>query len=142
MKQCLIYDKSLRFARATYGILVLISFFWRLDWLVLLVGILSIVGAFSFKLNLPYVLHHAIINKLMKRNPAPVQKESGELKFVATATGLLLIVGYILVNWTSHTNAGWIYILIVDFLIFLACFVGFCVATLMYIAIKKIFKLK
>lgn len=138
MKQCLIYDKSLRFSRASYGILVLLAFFIHSEWLVLIVSILTIIGSFSFKLNIPYQFHFFVTRKILKKESQPIQKESGELNFVSAATGVLLLGGFVLLHYTGMINFAWIYILVVTLMIFLACLVGFCVATLMYIFLKKI----
>ena len=135
MKQCLIYDSSLKFSRATYGVLVLIAFLLHNQWLVLAASILIIFGIFSLKINLPYQLHILISGRKFK----PVQKESGELNFVAGATGALLLIGFLLIYFNRFVNFAWAYLLIVDLMIFLACFVGFCVATLMYVFFKRLF---
>ena len=66
-------------------------------------------------------------------------KELGELNFVAGATGMLLLIGFALVYFNKFVDFAWAYLLIVDLMIFLACFVGFCVATLTYIFFKKLF---
>lgn len=139
MQQCSIYDRSLKFSRFTYGVLVLLAFFIHSKWLVLAVGILTILGALSLKLNIPYQLHDLVARKFLKKKIQPMQKEFGELSFVSAATGVLLIIGFLLLQYTSLTNFAWIYILVVTLMIFLACLVGFCVATLMYIALKKLF---
>ncbi|TSC95857.1 MAG: hypothetical protein Athens101410_303 [Parcubacteria group bacterium Athens1014_10] len=133
MQQCLIYNNSLRFSRATYGVLLLIAVLIHNQWLVLAVAVLTILGAFSLKLNIPYQFHVLIFKK--KSNPTP--KELGELNFVAAATGLLLLVGFALIYFNKFVDFAWVYLLIVDLMIFLACFVGFCVATLMYIFLKN-----
>lgn len=139
MKKCYIYDKSLRFSRAFYGALVLLAFFMHNKWLVLAVGILTILGAISMKLNFPYQLHSFFLKKILKKNAVPTQKESAEVNFVSAATGVLLLIGFYLLSYEKFANFAWIYILVVTLMIFLACLVGFCVATLMYIALKKIF---
>lgn len=135
MKQCQIYDSSLRFSRATYGVIILLAFLLHNQWLVLITSILITLGAISMKLNLPYQLHALVVGKKI----SPIQKELGEINFVATATALLLTVGFLFIYFGKFVDIAWIYILIVDFMIFLACFVGFCVATLMYVLLKKMF---
>lgn len=140
MQQCLIYDKSLRFSRATYGVLVLIAYFIHNQWLVLAVSILIIIGAFSFKLNIPYQLHAYYSKKINKKNIEPTPREIGELNFVAGATGIFLLIGFLLLYFDKYVNFAWIYLLVVTLMIFLACFVGFCVATLMYVFFRKLFK--
>lgn len=140
MQQCLVYNNSLRFSRATYGVLTLIAFLIHNEWLVLAASILMILGVFSIKLNLPYQFHVLIIKKLLKKKLEPIPKELGELNFVSGTTGALLLVGFLFVYYGKYVNFGWIFILIVTALIFLACFVGFCVATLIYIFFKKILK--
>lgn len=138
MQECLIHDNSLRFSRATYGVLTLIAFIVHNEWLVLVASILIILGAFSLKLNLPYQFHAVVIKKMLNDKSEPVKKDQGEINFVAAMTGILLLIGFAFIYFDKFVNAAWIYILIVDFLIFLACFVGFCVATLMYVFLKKI----
>lgn len=134
--QCSIYDKSLRFSRATYGVLVLISFLMRNEWLLLAAAVLILLGALSLKLNIAYQLH-ALGPK--KAGLALTQKDSAELGFVAGMTGVLLLIGFGFIYFDKFVDAAWIYILVVDLLIFLACFVGFCVATMMYVLFKKLF---
>ena len=140
MKQCLIYNDSLRFSRAVYGTLVLLAFFIQNQWLVLAVSILLGLTIFSMKLNFLYQLHILISEKILKRKVKSIQKDSGEINFVSGITALLLFIGFLLLYLGKSPDLVWIYILIVAFLIFLACFVGFCIATLMYIFFKKIFR--
>ena len=140
MKQCLIYDKSLRFSRATYGVLILIAFLIHSQWLILAVSILMIARIFSIKLNIPYQFHALFLRKVLKQAAEPSQKESAELNFVSGMTGILLLIGFLFIYFEKFVDFAWIYVLIIAFLIFLACFVGFCVATLMYVLFKKIFK--
>jgi hypothetical protein len=138
--QCLIHDNSLRFSRATYGVLTLISVIIHNPWLILIVSLLIILGAFSLKLNLPYQFHVLVIKRMASNKTEPILKDKGEINFVAGMTGILLLIGFLLIYLGKFVNFAWIYILVVDMLIFLACFVGFCVATLMYIFFKKLFK--
>ena len=135
MRQCLIYDGSLKFSRAAYGVLLLFAILFHSQWLVLAVSVLIFLGVFSLKLNIPYQFHAWFL----KTKRAPTQKESGELNFVAGATGFLLLVGFALLYFNKFVDFAWMYLLVVDLLIFLACFVGFCVATLMYVLLKKLF---
>lgn len=142
MQQCLIYDESLRFSRATYGVLTLIAFLIHSQWLVLAVSILVTLGAFSFKLNIPYQIHSLFFKKISRTNRAAISKDRGELNFVAAATGVLLFIGFLFLYFNKFVDFAWIYILIVTLMIFLACFVGFCVATLMYVFFRKLFAKK
>lgn len=140
MQQCQIHDSSLKFSRATYGVLVLIAILIHSQWLVLAAAVLVALGAISLKLNLAYQFHVLAIKKLMKDNSQPVQKELGELNFVAGMTGILLLAGFLWLYFGTADELAWIFVLVVDLLIFLACFVGFCVATLMYVFLKKLLK--
>jgi len=140
MQQCQIHDDSLKFSRAVYGILVLAAVLIHNQWLVLAASLLMAFGIFSIKLNIPYQFHALVIKKLQKEGRAPIQKESAELNFVSGMTAGLLLIGFLFLYFNKFVDFAWIYILIVDLLIFLACFVGFCVATLMYVFFKKIFK--
>ena len=140
MLQCRIYDSSLKFSRATYGILALIAFLIHNHWLVLATSLLMAFGAFSIKFNIPYQFHALVLRKLLKEKSQPIQKESGELSFVSGMTAGLLFIGFSFLYFGKFVDFAWILILITALLIFLACFVGFCVATLMYAFFKKIFK--
>lgn len=140
MQQCQIHDNSLRFSRAVYAILVLIAVLIHSQWLVLAVSILTLLGALSLKLNVFYQFHSLVIKKILNDKSMLVTKELGELNFVAAATGILLLIGFLWLYYGKADDYAWIYVLIVDLLIFLACLVGFCVATLMYVLLKKLFK--
>lgn len=140
MQQCLIYDSSLKFSRAVYGLLVLIAIIIHSQWLLLAVIILMTLGVFSLKLNLPYQLHALYSQKLLKRKHAPTSRELGEVNFVALMTAALLLIGFLLIYFGKFVAFAWVYLLVVDLMIFLACLVGFCVATLMYVSLRKIFK--
>lgn len=139
MKTCSIYNNSLRFSRAAYGALVLIAFFLRNQWLILAVSLLMGLSAISMKLNLTYQIHVFFSEKIRKKKMATIQKESGEINFVSGMTALLLLGGFLWIYFSPLSDLAWIYILVVDSLIFLACFAGFCVATLMYVFFKKVF---
>jgi hypothetical protein len=140
MQQCSIYDKSLKFSRFIYAIVVLIAFLIQNKWLVLAVSFLTIIGAFSLSLNFPYQLHILTEKYLMKKNAVqPSIKDFGEISFVSAITGILLLIGFLLLQFTKYTSFAWIYILIVTAMIFMACLVGFCVATMMYIVIRNKF---
>lgn len=140
MQQCLIYNNSLRFSRATYGILVLIAFFIQNHWLVLAVSLLMIFGAFSIKLNIPYQLHILVSRKLLRKRAEPIQRESAELSFVCGMGGALLFISFLFLYFEKFVDFAWILVLIMALLMFLACFVGICVASLMYAVFKKTFK--
>ncbi len=139
MKKCLpIYDDSLKFSRAAYGMLVLAAFLIRDHWLILAVAVLMILGTISMRLNLFYQFHKFVFKK-GTRAGMPNSREYGELRFVSGATALLLLAGFFWISSGINVDLAWIYLLVVTMLIFLACFVGFCVATLMYIFLKKLF---
>jgi len=139
MQQCLIYNNSLRFSRAIYGLLTIIAFLIHNHWLVLATAILMTLGTCSIKLNIPYQLHVLFLKKFKKEVQPPIEKELAELNFVSGMTAGLLLIGFLFIYFDKFVEFAWIYILIVALLIFLACFVGFCVATLMYVFFKKIF---
>jgi hypothetical protein len=139
-KHCLIYDSSLRFSRAIAGILVLIAFLIHNYWLILAASILVGLRIFSVKIDILYQFHILFLKKLLKDKSEPIQKESGELNFVSGMTAILLFIGFLFLYFGKFVDFAWIFILIMALLIFLACFVGFCIATLMYIFFKKIFK--
>lgn len=114
--------------------MVLTAYFLQYKWLVLLVSVMTIAGAFSSKLNIP----HQIYRLFVKDRPTERPKvDTGEMRFGCVATGVMLLIGFILLEYTSYTTLAWIYVLIIDAMIFLACFVGFCAATLIYVLIKN-----
>ena len=139
-KHCLIYESSFKFCRTIYAILVLISFLLHNQWLLLATIILMFLRLFSIKLDFPYQFHALFIRKLLKDKSEPISKEKSELSFVFGIMSLFLLVGFLLIYFNKFVNFAWLFILITDLLMFLAAFVGFCIATLMYIFFKKIFK--
>jgi len=140
MKQCLIYNNSLKFSRAIAGALTLIAFLIQNHWLILAASILVGLRIFSVKIDILYQFHALVLRKLLRGKSEPIQKESGELNFVSGMTAVLLFIGFLFLYFGKFVDFAWIFILIMAFLIFLACFFGFCVATLMYVLLKKIFK--
>jgi hypothetical protein len=140
MNTCSVNDKSLRFSRAIYGLMTVIAFFIHNEWLLLATVILMALGTFSLRLNIFYELHYQFEEIILKKHLPPIQKESGELSFVSGMTATLLLIGYLLIHFKIHADIAWIYILVVALLIFLACFVGLCLATMMYILFKKMLK--
>jgi len=139
MAQCQIYDKSLRFSRAVYGTLTLLSFFLQNYWLILAVIVMLILGAITIKLNIPYQFHVLFLRRLHKKVYPPIQKETAELNFVSGMTGTFLLVSFLLLYYGRFTSLAWALVLITSLLIFLACFAGFCVASLTYALYKKTF---
>ena len=139
-KQYLIYNSSLKFCRTVYAVLVLIAFFLRNQWLLLATIILMFLRIFSIKLDFPYQFHALFLRKLLKDKSKPVLKESSELNFVFGMMSLLLLIGFVFIYFGKFVKAAWIFILVIDLLMFLAVFVGFCLATLMYVFYKKYIK--
>ena len=137
MKQCLIYDNSLRFSRALYGTLALIAFLIHNHWLVLITGLLMAFGAFSIKFNIPYQFHALVLRKLPKERVEPIQKESGELVFVSSMGGALFFISFLLLYFEKFVVFTWILILIIALLLLFAFLTGTCVTSLMYAVFKK-----
>lgn len=139
MRQCLVDDDSLKFSRAIYGILILVAFLIQNHWLVLAVCVLFILGALSFKLNIFYQFHLLVITKLIKKRSEPIYKESAELNFISGVTAAILLTSFLFLYFGKFVNFAWILILVTALFIFLACFAGICVASLLYVLYKKIF---
>ena len=140
MNQCLIYDnRSLNFFRATCGFLALIAFLIQNEWLILITGLLFLLGVFSMKLNFLYQFHNFISNKLLKQKFTPVQKDSGEIKFVYSFTAVSFLIAFLFVYFDKFANFGWGLDLLVSFLTLLASFTNICLAALIYASFKKIF---
>ena len=140
MNQCQIYNNSsLNFFRAVCGFLPLIAFFISNMWLVLITGLLFLLGAFSMKLNFVYQFHRLILGKAMNQKFVPIQKETGELRFVYGFTATCFLVSFFLIYFGKFVNFAWGLDLLVAFLTLLASFANFCLASLMYVLFKKIF---
>ena len=140
-QQCPIYNSnSLNFFRAACGVLALVAFLFKSNWLVLATGILVSFGIFSMRFNILYQFHSLVLRKLTKEEVTPIQKESGELRFVYGFTAALFFIGFLLIYFEKFAGFGWVLVLIVSFLMLLASFADICVASLMYAFFKKIFK--
>lgn len=133
MQSCSVYDSSMKFSRFTYGVLALTAYFIQSSFLVLVVSLMTIMGAYSLAFNIPYQLH----KPFKKKTIDPIEKDSGELRFGCTATGVMLLIGFALLEFTPYTIAAWTYVLMITAMIFLASLVGFCPATLIYIVVRN-----
>lgn len=139
---CLIYESSFKFCRAFYAILVLIAFLLRNQWVLLAAIVLMYLRIFSIKLDFPYQFHALFIRKWLNDKSEPVLKEKSELNFVFGMMATMLLIAFLLIYFNKFVTFAWIFVLIVDFLMFLAALVNFCLATLIYILFKNIFKIK
>lgn len=137
MKTCFIQEESLKFSRAIAGILTLIAFFIHNYWLILIASILVGVRVFSTRLDFLYQLYSFFAEKIFKKKIPSVEKEMAEIKFVSGMMALFLFIDFLLLYFDKFPKFAWIFALIMSFLIFLACFVGFCIATLIYAFFKK-----
>jgi hypothetical protein len=140
MAQCLIYDnRALNFFRATCGFLALFAYLIQNEWIVLITGILFFLGVFSMKFNILYQLFNLVSGKILKQKIAPVQKDSGELKFVYGFTGICFLIAFAMIYFKIFPEIGWFLNLAVSFLTLLASFTNICLAALMYVVYRKIF---
>lgn len=140
MSQCQIYDNSaLNFFRAVCGFLALFAFLVQNQWLVLLTGLLFLLGMFSMKLNFLYQFYSLVLGKMTKQKFAPIQKDSGELRFVYGFTAVCFLASFFLIYFGVYVNLGWGLNLLVAFLTLLASFANLCLAALMYVMFKKMF---
>lgn len=137
MQQCSFLNDSSRFSKLVYGSMALIAFLIRSKWLVLIISILMCLSAFSLSLNISYRIRIFVEKNLLKKRVVPLRKEPGELRFSYAMASVLILVGFLLLQFTKYTTFAWTYILIVSFMLFIACFVGFCMGVLMYVAFKK-----
>lgn len=139
MNQCVIYNNSsLNFFRAVCGFLALAAFLIQNQWLILITGLLFFFGIFSIKFNFLYQFHNLFFSKLLKQESAPIQKDSGELRFVYGFTAVLFFASFFLIYFGKFVTFAWYLDLIVAFLTLLASFANLCVASLMYVSFKKI----
>ena len=136
MQQCLIvYHNAWKFSMTTYGILVLLAYLMQNLWLLLVASVLMIVGAISINYNILYQFYSRMLGK-----SETIEKESGESSFVYGLTGMLLLIGFLLLYLGKFVSVAWILILILVFLMLLSGFTGVCVASLMYAVFKKVFR--
>jgi len=138
-KTILIHENSLKFSRLIYAILVLISFLFRDQIILLITIILMFLRVLSFKLDFFYQFYNLFLKKLLKDKSEPVIKEISEINFVFAMMAFFLLFGFLLIFFKKNVNFGWIFVLIVDLLMFLAVLIGFCLATLIYLLFKRYF---
>lgn len=140
MNQCQVYNNSsLNFFRAVCGFLALGAFLLKNEWLVLITALLFIFGVFSIKFNFIYQIHNLVSGKLLRQKFTPIQKETGELKFVYGFTGALFLISFVFLYFEKYINFAWGLDLLVSFLTLLASFANICLASLMYVSYRKIF---
>lgn len=139
MNACSVYDSSMRFSRAIYGICTLVAFLTQQAWLVLALAVIVSLGVFSLKLNFAYQFHAIHLRRVLKEKTLPISKDSGESKFVSGFIGALLFIDFFALYYGTYQGVAWTVLLIVSLLYFLACFAGVCVASLVYAIFKHAF---
>jgi len=141
MQQCSIYDsRALNFFRAVCGFLALIAFFIQNIWIVLIVGLLFLFGVFSMKLNFLYHFYGLVSTKMLKQQSIPTAKDPGEIRFVYGFTAIMFLISFLLLYLGKFTAFAWGLDLLVAFLTLLASFANICLAAIMYVLFKKLFK--
>lgn len=140
MKECLIYENSLRFSRTVHGSLALIAFFLSNHYLLLITAGLMFAGAPSVKYNLFYQLHSLIWPRFSKDKLEAIKKESGELAFACGLGGAFLLISFFLLYFGKWQTLAWGLAFFTACLMLLAGFVGLCPASLIYALLKKLFK--
>jgi len=141
MPKCAIYDdRSLNFFRGTCGFLTLLAFLVQNIWLILIVGLLFLLGAFSMNLNFLYTFFSFFSGSVLKKEMAVVSKDPNELRFVYAFTAILYLASFALLYFNKFTAFAWGLELTVSFLTLLATFADVCVAALMYILFKRLFE--
>jgi len=138
MQQCSFLNDSSRFSKLVYGSMALVAFLIHSKWLVLAISVLMCLSAFSLSLNISYRISVFVKKNLLKKKVAPSQKEPGEFRFSYAMASILIFIGFLLLQFTEYATFAWTYILIVSFMLFVACFVGFCMGILIYVAFKKL----
>ncbi len=141
MVQCSIYDnRALNFFRACCGFLALFAFLFHNIWLVLLTSLLFFFGMFSMKLNFLYQVYTSFSKGVLKQEMLIVEKDPGELRFVYGFTAVCFLVSFLMLYFGKYVNIAWGLDLLVSFLTLLASFANICLAALMYVLYKKIFR--
>ncbi len=98
------------------------------------------LGAIDIKLNVPYNLNLFFTKYVFRKSFVPIKKDSSELNFVSGLTGAFLLIGFLCVYFNKFVAFGWIWLMLMSLLLFLACFAGFCIATLSYAVFIKLIK--
>ena len=138
-QNCVIYSNaSLNFFRAVGGFLPLFAFLIHNNWLVLLTSILFFLGAVSMKLNFIYQIHNYFSNKVLNLEIKPIQKDTGEIRFVYSFTGAMFLISFILLYYGKFVSFAWGLDLTVAFLTLLASFANLCLAAMRYVVFKKV----
>lgn len=137
MQQCSFLNNSSRFSKLIYGSMVLVAFLIHSKWLILITSILLFLNATPVIFNISCRVHIFVQKNILGEKARPMQEESGEIRFSYAMAGVLLFVGFSLLQFTKYTSFAWIYLLVVAFMLFIACFVGFCMGTLLYVIFKK-----
>jgi len=138
MKECLVYEDSVRFARTGYGLLALAGMLLGNFWIILGVAVLMITGAVSsMKWNLFYQLHLLLFPKNKFLRPT---KDLREICFSCYLGASFLFLAFFLFYFCQLTTFAWVLVGMVVFLSLLAGVGGFCVGSLLYVLFKKVFK--
>jgi len=131
----LIYENSLRFSMAIYGILALFAYLINNIWLVLVVGILMGMGAVSINYNTFYQLHLRFLR--ICRKPSIPMKDINKARFSGSIALIFLVLASILFYFWNLRSLAWILTGLVTILSLLAGLTGVCIGSIMYLSSKK-----
>ncbi|MCD5396406.1 MAG: DUF4395 family protein [Candidatus Pacebacteria bacterium] len=134
MVKCKVYEKQLKWARATSGILLLIAFLLKSYWAIGILGAIFLLAGISPELNLFYRI---FLLMFKREGQEQIEREKNELRLACGLAGIFTLAGFCMLYFNVYPLLGKIFILMVIFLLLLAGFAGICVASILYALIFK-----
>jgi hypothetical protein len=129
---------SIKFNQGAIVILVSVAFLLNLYWLVALVSLVMLIGTLFPKAGL-FKLTYLYIFKPLGIIKTHIVKESNAPHLFAQGMGgVVLVIAYLLLNFTDQNFIGWFISLLVVALAFINLTTNFCAGCFIYYQLNKI----
>jgi|SRR3990172_10922509 len=129
---------SLKFNQGAIVVLVSLAFLFDLNWLVSLVSLIMLTGTFFPKAGLFKLTYFYIVKPLGIIKPQIVNDSNTPHLFAQGLGGVVLVISFLLLNFTDQYFIGWLLSIIVVALAFINLTINFCVGCFIYYQLSKL----
>ena len=128
---------SIKFNQGAIVVLVSIAFIFNLNWLVVLVSVVMLIGTLFPNAGLFKLIYLHVFKPLEIIKPDVVNEDNTPHLFAQGLGGVVLAVSFVLLNFTEQQLAGWLLSIIVMALAFINLSTNFCAGCFLYFQLNK-----
>lgn len=133
------FDRSaLKFNQGSIVLLTSIAFIFNIDWLVLFVAVVLLVGTLIPKAGLFKLIYFNIAKRVRIIKPSIIEENNTPHLFAQGMGGLFLSMSFLLLDFTSQQFLGWTLSIVVIVLAFVNIVLNFCAGCFIYFQLSKL----